>query len=132
MKIAIDTNIIVRLFVDDDPAQATRAVAAVAGRERVAIPITALCEAVWVWRTVYRFRREAVRGALLALLELPTVVVDRAAMAQGLAFLASGADFADGVIAHQGLALGGETFVTFDTGAARAAERNGLAARVPA
>lgn len=131
MKITVDTNVIVRLFVDDDDSQASRAAAAVAGHERVALPITALCEAVWVWRSVYRYKRDAVREALLALLDLPSVVVDRPAMTAGLAFLAAGADFADGVIAFEGRVLGGDTFVTFDAGAALAARRTGLAVVVP-
>lgn len=131
MRIAVDTNVIVRLFVDDDTEQADRAVNAVAGRDRVALPITAVCEAVWVWRSIYRFERAAVRRALHALLEIPSVAVDRPAMAAGLAFLDAGADFADGVIGFQGLALGGETFVTFDAEAAQAARRVGWQARIP-
>ena len=131
MRIVVDTNVIVRLFVDDDDEQASRAAAAVAGRDRVALPITALCEAVWVWRSIYRLERSEVRRALLALLEIPSVAVDGPALAASLAFLDAGADFADGVICFQGRALGGETFVTFDADAARAARRSGTTALVP-
>ena len=131
MRIAVDTNVIVRLFVDDDQPQTDRAAAAVDGRDLVSVSTVALSEAVWVWRSVYRFRRGAVRAAVVSLLDLPRIAIDRAAVASGLAFLDAGADFADGVIAAEGRALGGEVFVSFDVRAVTAATRNGLAARTP-
>jgi predicted nucleic-acid-binding protein len=42
------------------------------------------------------------------------VALDRPAVDAGLRVLRAGGDFADGVIAHDGAWLGGETFVSFD------------------
>jgi predicted nucleic-acid-binding protein len=44
--------------------------------------------------------------------------------------LEAGGDFADGVIAHEGQWLGGETFVSFDVQAVRLLERSGVKARL--
>lgn len=44
----------------------------------------------------------------------PNVVVDRRAVADGLAVMDAGGDFADGIINFEGLRQGGDIFVTFD------------------
>jgi predicted nucleic-acid-binding protein len=48
------------------------------------------------------------------LIESASVLVDRPAVEAGLAALASGGDFADGVIAFDGRRAGGPVFVSFD------------------
>ena len=53
------------------------------------------------------------------------MVVDRPAVELGLSLLDAGGDFADGVIAMAGSALGGERLVTFDRQAAALLERFG-------
>ena len=58
-------------------------------------------------------------GAIEALMASKTVVADRPAVAAGLQLLASGGDFADGVIALGGRLLGSEQLATFDRNAAR-------------
>jgi predicted nucleic-acid-binding protein len=58
-------------------------------------------------------------GAIEALMASHCVVADRPAVAAGLQILASGGDFADGVIAFGGRLLGSEQLVTFDRNAAR-------------
>jgi len=55
--------------------------------------------------------------------------MDRAAVEAGLAMADAGGDFADGVIAFEGRALGGETFVSFDKKAVRLLRDIGAAAR---
>lgn len=62
---------------------------------------------------------------LTRLLDGATVTTDWAAAEAGLAAMAAGADFADGVIAHQGEWLGGATFASFDRRAVKAAEARG-------
>jgi len=44
--------------------------------------------------------------------------------------LEAGGDFADGVIAHDGQWLGGETFVSFDVQAVQLLDRSGVKARL--
>ena len=55
---------------------------------------------------------------------------DPMAAEAGLAVLEAGGDFADGVIAHEGQWLGGETFVSFDVQAVRLLDRSGVKARL--
>ncbi len=104
-----DTNILVRALMDDDPAQSPRAQAELAQAELVAIPLAAVCELVWVLTRGYRLPAATVADAIRRLL-----AADRRGAEAGLAMLDAGGDFADGVIAHEGAWLGGETFVSFD------------------
>lgn len=119
MRITADTNILVRALVADDPRQAKRAQETLAAASLVAISVTALCEVVWVLSRGYGVPAADVAAAMRQLIASATVVTNRPAVEAGLALFIQGGDFADGVIAHEGEALGGETFVTFDKDAAR-------------
>lgn len=110
--LAIDTNVVVRLLTGDDPDQAARARALLAGG-RVFVALTVLLEAEWVLRCAYGFDRLAVVGALEAFAGLEAVVVERPQLLAGaLRRCAAGMDFADAL--HLGAAEGCEGFVTFD------------------
>ena len=119
MKITADTNVLVRALVQDEPEQARAASALLEQAELVAIPLPVLCELVWVLRRVYGFAGADCVRAIEALMASKTVVADRPAVAAGLQLLASGGDFADGVIAWGGRLLGSEQLATFDRNAAR-------------
>ena len=99
--------------------------------DRVAISIHALCELVWVLSRRYGTSRTDVAATVKGLVAVGNVAVDRAAVAAGLSMLDAGGDFADGVIAHDGRSLGGDTFVSFDRKAIRLVVRSGHAARAP-
>jgi predicted nucleic-acid-binding protein len=114
LKITPDTNLFVRLFVDDDVTQRRLAERALEGAELVAVTMPALSEMAWVLTRGYQVRSADVASAIRSLIDVANVVVDRPAVEAGLAFLDRGGDFADGVIAHQGYELGGDVFVSFD------------------
>ena len=57
------------------------------------------------------------------------VAVDHTAVAVGLQMLDAGGDFADGVIAAEGAALGGEVFISFDRKAVKRLTAMGVPAR---
>lgn len=114
MKITADTNILVRAAVRDDKKQAAIAAKTLRRAELVAVPLPCLCEFAWVLRRFYEFRNEEIAMAIEALMDAANVQVNRVAVHAGLAVLRAGGDFADGVIAHEGTRLGGETFVSFD------------------
>ena len=114
MKVAVDTNLLVRAVVCDDPAQARRAAQTLADAESIAVALPCLCEFVWVLLRVYGFQPADAAAAIRALLAAANVQVNRPAVEAGLSVLDSGGDFADGVIAYEGRWLGGETFVSFD------------------
>lgn len=119
VKVTADTNVLVRAATGDDPEQAEAARNALAMAEVVAITLPALCEFCWVLKTAYGFKSHQLAASLSLLAASENVVIDRDAVEAGIAVLALGGDFADGVIAHEGRWLGGETFVTFDKQAAQ-------------
>ena len=114
MKVAVDTNVLVRAVVRDDPAQARAAAKVLTEADFIAIALPCLCELVWVLRKVYDFAPADAATAIRALLVAANVKMNRPAVEAGLSVLDAGGDFADGVIAYEGNWLGGETFVSFD------------------
>jgi predicted nucleic-acid-binding protein len=130
MKVAVDTNVLVRAVVRDDPVQASIAAKVLTDAKLIAVALPCLCEFVWVLRRVYEFQASDVATALRALLAAANVEVNRPAVEAGLAVLEAGGDFADGVIAYEGNWLGGETFVSFDKKAIALLTAQGHSARL--
>lgn len=128
MKVALDTNVLVRLVMGDDRAQQARAVRLLASADQVAIGVHTLCEFAWVLGRAYEVGRADIAEAIRRLLGTRNVVTNRPVVEAGLATLAAGGDFADGVIAAEGRWLGGETFVSFDRKAVELLGRQGGAA----
>lgn len=116
MKIAADTNVVVRYLVCDDAAQAEAAARAIEQAEVVALSTVVLCEVVWVLRRAYRYGTGEVAGVLRRLIESRGVEVDRPLAEAGLAALAAGGDFADGVILAEAGRARCDRLVTFDRG----------------
>jgi predicted nucleic-acid-binding protein len=129
-KIVVDTNLLVRLMVNDDPGQLRAAARIVKEAEAVIVGNLALSELVWVLWSRYRFSREDIARVIVNLCRAPNVVVDRLAVEAGLGAMQRGADFADGVIAHEGAMAGGDEFVSFDKKAVAALAKQGMRARL--
>jgi len=112
--IALDTNVLVRLFVADDRLQAARAARLIASAQRIFVAKTVVLELVWVLSAVYATPRAAVIQALETLAGLQEVELeDRSAVEQAIALFGSGLDdFADAL--HLCSAAGAESFATFD------------------
>ena len=122
--IALDTNVLVRVLTDDDPAQTARArilIERFSLEEPGFVSQTALIETVWVLRSRYRFPRAALVDAMDTLFTIPQLEIDNAVAAhEALAmFRVTNADFADCMIAQSGVAAGCEHTVTFDRAAAK-------------
>lgn len=130
MKVAVDTNVLVRAVVCDDPAQASAAVKILTEAELIAVALPCLCEFVWVLCRVYDFQATDAANAIRALLAVANVEVNRPAVEAGLSVLEAGGDFADGVIAYEGNWLGGKTFVSFDKKAVALLTAQGQSARL--
>ena len=60
MKVTLDTNVLVRLATQDDPAQAALALKVLQKADLIAVPTPALCEMVWVLLRGYRYAPEQV------------------------------------------------------------------------
>ena len=114
MKITVDTNVLVRVLVRDDEKQAKAAEKMLKEAAIIAVALPTLCELVWVLRKVYELTSTDIAAAIRALLDTGNLVVNRPAAEAGLSMLDAGGDFADGIIAHEGNWLGGDTFVSFD------------------
>lgn len=110
--IAADTNVVVRLLVNDDRVQARKAAALFADND-VLLSKTVLVETEWVLRFSYEIGRGEIHDALLAILGMPRVHCEEPRqVAQALAWFRQGMDFADAL--HLASAVGAERFVTFD------------------
>jgi len=131
LRITADTNVLVRAVTQDDSIQGPLARKLLIEAELLAAPLPALCEFCWVLRRGYKFSNDQVAAAIRLLVESDNVALDKVPVEAGLAMLDAGGDFADGVIAHMGKWLGGETFVSFDRQAVQLLENMGQSARLP-
>lgn len=130
MKISADTNVLVRAVVRDDPHQWNVATRIMAQAEILAITPSSLCEFVWVLRSVYGYRASRISEAIRTLVAAENVETNLPLIDAGLAMLDAGGDFADGVIAYEGLWLGAETFVSFDKKAVEMLKTQNQSARL--
>jgi predicted nucleic-acid-binding protein len=130
MKIVVDTNVLLRGAIGDEPRQEKSAAHALRTADLVAVTVPALCEFVWVMRQGYKRPTAEVAHSIRSLMDGANVVVDRPAVEAGLALLEKGGDFADGVIAYEGAWLGAEEFVSFDKKAVSLLQSQGRRARL--
>jgi predicted nucleic-acid-binding protein len=128
--LAIDTNLIVRYLVGDDPGQAARA-RRLNDNNDVFVCTTVLLETEWVLRSVYAFSDAQCAKALSDFAGLPCVNLEVAAAAvKALGWMRQGIDFADGL--HLAKAEGCEAFISFDQDFAKAANAlGGIKVRAP-
>ncbi len=123
--IALDTNVVVRLLVDDDRAQGrrVRGLLARAGDEgeRCLVTLPVLCELAWVLESVYDARRRDIVASFQALLAHATISVDEPAVVGAAleAFAHGRGDFADHLIGRLAAARRARTTYTFDRGLER-------------
>jgi predicted nucleic-acid-binding protein len=116
--IAIDTNVLVRLLVNDDAAQGARARAAFEAQE-IWIGKTVLLEAFWVLRSVYEFDDTTIARAIEGACGLPRVHVEAAEQVKrALAAVAYRIDIADALHVTTSSAEA-RVFATFDRDLAR-------------
>lgn len=125
MKLAVDTNVVLRYLLADDIKQAATARKTMQAATLVAIALPVLCEVAWNLSRGYKLADGDIADAITVLIEADNVEVNRGAADAGLAMLRAGGDFADGVIAYEGLALGGEVFATFDKKAVTLLKKHG-------
>jgi predicted nucleic-acid-binding protein len=129
--IAVDTNVIVRLYVDpvnanESDVQRKKALALFSSESLIFVPITVVLELAWVLQSFYEFSAQNLRDVLTHLTGLPNVEVERWAEVNTAAELAcQGLDIAD--VLHATLSAHAEKFVTFDDKKlARRAKRLGV------
>ncbi len=119
--LAVDTNIVVRLLVNDDPRQG-----AIARRlfesDEIFISVTVLLESAWVLESVYDLSPGDAAKALRRLLGLPNVRVEDAGnVAAALDVAQKGLDLADAL--HLSRMPAEAEFITFDRELAKAGKK---------
>lgn len=132
MNISVDTNVLIRAVLQDDPVQGAAAARIMSEASLIAISLPCLCEFVWVLRRGAKLSVGEVGQSIRDLLETENVAMNRLAVEAGLAMLEAGGDFADGVIAHESRWLGGELFYSFDKEAVALLTKIGQPADIPA
>ena len=130
MRIAADTNVLLRDALQDDPLQSPIALKTLQSAELVVVPTPALCEFVWVMRRLYKRSAAEIALSIRLLMSGDNVELDRPAVEAGLEVLEDGGDFADGVIAYEGAWLGADEFVSFDEKAVKLLKAQGKRARL--
>ena len=119
--IAVDANVLVRLFTRDNPALYAAAEALVAEGE-VSVSATVLLETEWVLRSLYGCAKPEVLRALSEFVAMPGMnATEPEALGKAIAWARSGMDFADAL--HLALAEKAEAFATFDRNFAKRAAR---------
>ena len=122
--IGLDTNVLVRYLVQDDPAQSRQASAfidrAAAKETAMFINHVVLCELAWVLGRGYGFARTALADVLERILLGRQFEIEKKDLAWAAlaSFQASQADFADCLIGVTNDVAGCESTLTFDRSAA--------------
>lgn len=122
--VAADTNVWARALLNDEPAQARKARAALAEARSaggVFVPLLVVAELSWVLRA--RWERARVLDALEGLLQTRGVTVEQAAVAWKAleASRKSAVGFADHLIAEISFGSGADEVITFDKAFGRVA-----------
>jgi predicted nucleic-acid-binding protein len=109
---AVDTNVLARYYLDDDPAQAVVAASLLSAGD-VFVPKTVVLELEWVLRSVAEQAASKVFACLAHLIALPGVTIeDHDQIETALRYCQRGIDFADAL--HLAASKACSEMLTFD------------------
>jgi predicted nucleic-acid-binding protein len=114
MRIALDTNVVIRFLTFDDEEQGLAARRVIQEADEIVLPTVVLCEAAWALRSGYRYGRTELARALRLLVDMQGIIVDRPVVEAGLRILGDGGDFADGCILFEAKRAKCDRVATFD------------------
>jgi len=117
--IALDTNVLVRMLIEDDRRQAQIIEKTIVWAEKNSIPVLilfeVLVETVWVLESVYQCSREEIVTFLQALIITPTFsFVDPQIVRRAIYEYKKSGDFADLIIVNQAKEHQVKTLLSFD------------------
>ena len=126
--IGLDTNILVRYFTHDHPAQSAAAVKVIESLSAELpgfLSLVVLAELVWVLQFSYRFKKREIELIIEKLLRSQELIMEQAeVVSQALrTFRVSRANFADCLIERCGHAASCQYVLTFDKDAVAAGMR---------
>jgi len=122
---ALDTNVLVRFLVKDDPVQAETVYEKFKAAERnkapLFIPILVVLETIWVLESVYEVKRAEILHSLANLVLMPILEFESQKTIRAFISTAyeANTDLSDLLIACSAQTAGCETVLTFDKKAAR-------------
>ena len=122
---AIDTNILVRFLVGDDPDQAGQVYELFkqveAEKNELLVPLPVVLELIWVLESAYDITRKEIIGSIRDLLLMPILKFEHQSVIRQAMLDAETdtCDLADLLLAHTARELGAEVVLTFDRRAAR-------------
>lgn len=126
--IGLDTNVLVRYLVQDDPVQSAKATQVfehrLSARNPVFISVVVFAETVWVLERSYRFSNAEIAAAIEGILQTNLVVVEneQEVFTAMIALKEGRASFADALIGALNTRAGCSGTVTFDRKASRLPE----------
>jgi len=117
--IALDTNVLVRMLIEDDAQQALIIRKTIAGAEKNSVPILSLSEVlvetIWVLESIYQCSREEIVNFLQSLIVTPAFTfADPQVIRTAVHEYKKGGDFADLLIVNQAKQLQAKKFFSFD------------------
>jgi predicted nucleic-acid-binding protein len=123
--IALDTNILVRYFAQDDVEQSAKVTAlmeSLTEMDQGFISQVVLLETVWVMQRLYDADRETITSIVRNLLLIPGFMLENREVLKKTVdlFATSNADFADCLIAKSAEFYGCQSVMTFDVKASKA------------
>ena len=133
--IALDTNVLIRLIIFDDPMQSGIADDLIRNN-RIFISKGVLIESEWVLRYRYKFQREQIAAFMQNVLDASnTLIEDEQEVRSALEWYSLGTDFADALHLAAALVVAGEVaevmFVSADDALNAAARAEGLLVENP-
>ncbi|MBI3512955.1 MAG: type II toxin-antitoxin system VapC family toxin [Proteobacteria bacterium] len=121
--IGLDTNVLVRYLVQDEPIQSKQAARLIEHSCTADAPgwinLVVLCELVWVLTSGYGYTRDAIADVLAKLLQVTELLIeaDDAVVSALQLYRSSKVDFADALIGIRNRQVGCEITATFDRAA---------------
>ena len=124
--IGLDTNVVVRYIMQDDPKQSRLATALMERLTQVQpgfLSLVCITELVWVLESAYMLERHQVAAALSSLISIDVLKIERLSVVAASVrnFKEGTADFADCLIERSCANASCEQTLTFDRAASRAA-----------
>ncbi len=126
--IGLDTKVLIRFIVQDDPSQSVKAEKFISAKIDTDSPgyvnAVVLCEVIWVLKRAYHYDKPVIISILRQLLNTQELMIEQSdAARQALASFATGdADFSDYYIAAMNRLAGCKYTATFDRQAGKHAD----------